>query len=234
MAESKIHVKSTPPPGGCLGNKPHKCYICGRRFGSQNGLEGHVSSHYDDNYNTRLSPIAEQCHYGEENSTNLDQLQTIKPNDNDFSTRLDQLQEIEQKDNDDSTTSNEILKIKSNDSNYSTRLNQTPLAPSMNNPKCSAVSCLYAMVLDVLSCGRRQVTCARQSLEGQSSTHCCLTARSDHFGSPFKLHTPGSDEVPDYPPCERKPSPQRTEVSPQGSTFNKKGKNVASGGKDGI
>ena len=90
------------------------------------------------------------------------------------------------------------------------------------------------MVLDVLSCGCRQVTCARQSLEGQSSTHCCLIARSDHFGSPFKLHTPGSDEVPGSPPCEWKPSPQRTEVSPQGSTFNKKGKNVASGGKDGI
>ena len=84
MAESEIPMKSTTPSSSsCLGNKPHKCYICGRRFVSRNGLEDHVRTHYDDEYPVILSSNAEAGVCDENCSTSLDQTQKIKPNVND-------------------------------------------------------------------------------------------------------------------------------------------------------
>ena len=60
MAASEIHVKSTAPStSGCVGNKPHKCYICDRRFVSQDGLEDRVRTYYDEEHPAKSSPETE-------------------------------------------------------------------------------------------------------------------------------------------------------------------------------
>ena len=71
MAESEIHKKPTPSPSGCHGNKPHKCYICGRRFKSQNGLEDHVRTHYDEEYSSGLYQEADSSDYVSDCASNL-------------------------------------------------------------------------------------------------------------------------------------------------------------------
>ena len=94
MAANEINLKSTTlPPGGCYGNKPHKCDICGRRFVSHNGLEDHVRTHYDEYFDS-LTPNAEASGC-DDDSNRVDEMPALEPFDNDRPTGLDQMPMLE-------------------------------------------------------------------------------------------------------------------------------------------
>ena len=62
MLARNFHAQSTSSsPSGSLGNKPHKCEICGRRFKSKSGLEDHVRTHYDEYYEDCSSSLYQKA-----------------------------------------------------------------------------------------------------------------------------------------------------------------------------
>ena len=141
MAASEIHVTSTTvPPSVCLGNKPHKCYICGGRFKSQKGLDDHIRTHYDEYYDS-LSPIAEPNVSDEDCVTNIDGMPKLVPVKDDHIEPLEQMPNLEPFDFGCPADSNQLPLPEPTDYDLSANLGLMPKTePSADDAKFSSNS----------------------------------------------------------------------------------------------